>query len=164
MTPRPTETIPSQPLWEIKSSPIHGTGLFARVDLTAGLRLIEYVGRKITKRESLALCQKNNPYIFFLNEQWDLDGNTENNPARFSNHSCDPNCEVEQEGDRIWIVSLRPVRAGEELTYDYGYDLEDYHNYPCHCGSPHCVGFIVAGQFRSIVAKSQASPIPVPCP
>ncbi|MBN2507810.1 MAG: SET domain-containing protein-lysine N-methyltransferase, partial [Verrucomicrobia bacterium] len=72
------------------------------------------------------------------------DGGSPDNPARFLNHSCDPNCEAQQEHLHVWIVSLRAVRAGDELTFDYGYDLQDYQDYPCTGRSPHCAGFIVA--------------------
>src|SRR5258706_11667685 len=68
-----------------KSSPIHGTGGFTRNDIAAGTRIIEYVGEKITKPESLARCEQNNEYIFALSETQDLDGNVDWNPARFLN-------------------------------------------------------------------------------
>jgi uncharacterized protein len=154
MGPNPS-LIPPPPGWEIKSSPIHGTGLFARRDIETGTRLIEYVGRRISKRESQELCSGSNPYIFYLNEDWDLDGSVDWNPARFINHGCDPNCESEQDDeDRIWITSRRPIPAGEELTYNYGYDLDEYRDFPCACGSPKCVGFIVAEEYISIVRQS----------
>ena len=57
--------------------------------------VLEYVGEKISKSESLRRCEENNEYIFTLNEQEDLDGNVEWNPARFINHSCVPNCDAE---------------------------------------------------------------------
>jgi uncharacterized protein len=158
VTGTPPGPLTIHPPWEIRSSPIHGAGLFARTDLPAGLRWIEYVGRKIAKHESLALYQQNNPYIFSLGDDWDLDGNSKENPARFINHSCNPNCQAEQDGDRIWITSLRPIRAGEELTYDYGYDLQNHHEHPCRCNSPDCPGFIVAKALRPILAKSSTRP------
>jgi len=129
---------------QIGPSPIHGTGAFALVDFAARTRLIEYVGEKISKAESLARCQQHNNYIFYLNEEFDLDGNVEWNPARFINHSCAPNCDAEFCDGGIWIVANRLIRAGEELTFDYGYDLEDYRDYPCHCGAPQCRGYVVA--------------------
>jgi hypothetical protein len=89
----------------------------------------------------------NNEYIFALDGQFDLDGNAAQNPARFLNHSCAPNCEAELDAGHIWIVALRNIKAGEELTFNYGYDLDDYRDHPCRCGAPDCVGFIVAGEF-----------------
>ena len=132
---------------EFRPSSIQGTGGFALVDLAAGVRILEYVGERIDKKESLARCERGEPFIFDLDETWDLDGNVESNPARFLNHSCAPNCEAEQIDDRIWICTIRPVARGEELTFNYGYDLEDYRDHPCGCGAKGCVGFMVAEEF-----------------
>jgi SET domain-containing protein len=136
-----------------KSSPIHRIGGFARADIPAGVPLIEYVGEKISKSESLRRCEANNEYIFDLDEEHDLDGNVSWNPARYLNHSCEPNCEAEQDEGRIWIISLRDIKAGEELTFNYGYDLEDYREHPCRCGTRKCVGYIVAEDFFESVRR-----------
>jgi SET domain-containing protein len=138
-----------------KLSPIHGTGGFARVTIHAGARIIEYVGQKISKAESLRRCEQENQYIFALDDQFDLDGNAPANPARFLNHSCAPNCEAEVDGGRIWIVALREIAAGEELTYNYNYDLVDYREHPCRCGAADCVGYIVAGEFFDQVRRQR---------
>ncbi len=138
-------------------SPIHGTGGFARADLPAGTPVIEYVGRVISKQESLERCREGNEYIFRLNEATDLDGNVAWNPARFLNHSCAPNCEAEWIEGKIWIVAQREIRAGEELTFDYGYDLEDYRKHPCRCGAPQCAGYIVAEALREEVRRREAA-------
>jgi len=137
-------------------SRIHGTGGFARRDIPAGTRLIEYVGEKITKAESLRRCEANNEYIFTLDDECDLDGNVTWNPARFINHSCAPNCEAEWDENRIWIAALRDIPAGEELSFNYGYDLEDYREHPCRCGAPECVGYIVAEEFFEHVRRQNA--------
>lgn len=139
-----------------RSSPIHGLGGFAKTAIANGARIIEYVGERISKSESLKRCEENNEYIFTLNEREDLDGNVEWNPARFINHSCTPNCDAELEDEHIWIVANRDIRAGEELTFNYGFDLENYREYPCRCGAPSCVGFIVAEAFFDHV-KNQST-------
>src|SRR5439155_27001743 len=113
-------------------------GVFARRDLTRGALLIEYLGQKINKRESLRRCEKNNYYIFALDDQHDLDGNVGWNPAKFINHSCSPNCEAELIDGHIWIVARCDIGIGEEITFNYGYDLENYKEHPCRCGSPCC--------------------------
>src|ERR1039458_8070273 len=64
-----------------KTSPIHGTGGFAKTAICKGTRILEYLGEKITKGESLRRCEQNNAYIFTLNDQQDLDGNVPWNPA-----------------------------------------------------------------------------------
>ncbi len=130
-----------------RSSPIHGKGGFAKQKIRQGSRVMEYVGERISKGESLRRCEQNNEFIFSLNESQDLDGNVPWNSARFINHSCAPNCEATLEEDQIWLSALRDVESGEEITFNYGFDLEDYKAYPCHCGSSKCVGYIVAEEF-----------------
>jgi len=140
----------------IAPSRIHGLGGFARTSIPAGTKIIEYTGERITKQESLRRCERNNEYIFAVDEQFDLDGNIPANPARFLNHSCTPNCDAELAEGRIWIVARRNIRTGEELTFNYSFDLTDYHAYPCRCGSSECVGFIVAEEFFDHVRKQNA--------
>jgi len=139
-----------------RKSSIHGAGGFARTIVPNGTRLIEYLGEKIDKAESLRRCEADNEYIFTVNEREDLDGNVEWNPARFINHSCAPNCDAELDGERIWIVANRDIRAGEEITFNYGFDLEDYRNYPCRCGSPDCVGYMVDAAFFEHLRKQKS--------
>ena len=140
-------------LIQFRRSRIHGTGGYARKNISKGTKLIEYVGRKITKAESEVQCEGDNVYIFTLDDEHDLDGNVDWNPARFINHSCGPNCEAEWDEDRLWIVAIRDIRPGEELSFNYGYDLEDYHDHPCLCGASECVGFIVAEEYFEQVRK-----------
>ena len=128
-------------------SAIHGRGGFALKNVPAGTRLIEYVGERISKAESRRRCELNNEYIFSLDDDWDLDGRVDWNPARFLNHSCRPNCEAQWLEGGIWIVAVREIRAGDEITFNYGYDLEDCRDHRCHCGASECVGYIVAEEF-----------------
>jgi hypothetical protein len=137
-----------------KNSAIHGRGCFAVQVITAGTRVIEYVGEKIDKTESLRRCEAGNEYIFALDETYDIDGNVERNLARFINHSCSPNCETVPEGGKIWIIALSDIAPGEELTFNYGYDLIDYREHPCKCGAAGCAGYIVAEEFIEDVRKS----------
>ena len=130
-----------------RESAIHGTGGFAKTDVVAGTRVVEYVGERITKDESLRRCAAGNAYIFSLDDQWDLDGSVSWNPARFLNHSCEPNCETALIKGRIWVIAARDIRAGEELTFNYGYSLEDYREHHCRCGAAGCVGYMVAPEF-----------------
>src|SRR5438874_1588467 len=81
-------------------------------------------------------CEAGNAYIFELDDEYDIDGSAGWNPARFLNHSCAPNCDAELIDGQIWIVSRRDIDSGEELTFNYGYDREEYREHPCHCGAP----------------------------
>ena len=146
-------TLPTQPalaetaLVCFHDSVIHGTGGFAKTDIAAGTWVVEYGGEIISKGESLRRCEAGNEFIFSLDDEWDLDGSVPGNPARFLNHSCEPNCETERIEERIWIIAIRNILAGEELTFNYGYSLEDYREHHCGCGAAGCVGYMVSPEF-----------------
>ena len=138
----------------VRQSAIHGSGAYARCDLAKGTMVIEYVGEKISKGESARRIDADNEYIFTLDDDHDLDGNVPWNPARFINHSCAPNCEAEIDGHRVFITALRDIQAGEELSFNYGYDLVDYRSHPCRCGATECVGFMVAEEHFERVRRA----------
>lgn len=147
---------------EFRASKIQGMGAFAKVTIPVGQPVIEYVGEKISKAESLRRCEADNPFIFNLDEETDLDGDIGWNPAKFINHSCTPNCETEIFGDQIWVMAIRDIEPGEELTFNYNYELEDYKEHPCQCGSADCVGYIIAEEyFPKFRRQMEAAPIPV---
>jgi uncharacterized protein len=144
------------PFYEVKPSRIHGTGVFARLAIPAGTRVIEYIGERVSKAESLRRRQGGNFFVFIVTDEFDIDGIVDWNPARFINHSCAPNCEARMEENRIWIIALRDLQAGEELTFNYGYDLQDYEDHPCHCGAPNCIGYMVAEEHFEDVRRKEA--------
>jgi SET domain-containing protein len=146
----------------IGPSPIHGQGVFAKTALRRGERIIEYVGEKITKAESARRCELQNCCIFSLDDEFDLDGNFDWNPARRVNHSCAPNCEAECEEGKIWITALRDIQPEEEITFNYGYDWEAYEEHSCGCGAPECVGFIVAEEFFGQLRRRKIYESPQP--
>lgn len=141
----------------VRRSSIHSRGVFARCLIPAGTRIIEYTGEKISKAESerraqarLVKARKTGVaavYIFNLNKKQDLDGSQASNTARLLNHSCDPNCEAFQTRGRIWLTALRDIQEGEELTFNYGFDLENWDEHVCRCGTERCVGFIVGEEY-----------------
>lgn len=139
-------------------SSIHAHGLFAKVAIPAGTRIVQYVGERISKAESLIRCERENVYIFALNDEFDVDGSAPENLARFANHSCAPNAESELSNGEIWIVALRDIAAGEEITYNYGYDLEEYRDYPCRCGAVNCAGYMVAEELFHLVRRESPEP------
>lgn len=148
--------LPDPPAYRIATSTVHGRGAFATRDLPAGMRVAEYGGERISKAESLQRCIAGNHFIFTLDDEVDLDGSVAANDARFFNHSCDPNCEAVIERGRIWLQTIRPVADGGELSFNYGYDLTDYRDYPCRCNSSACVGYMVAAEFHDQVRRAEA--------
>ncbi len=143
--------------WVIKNSKIHGTGIFAKKKILKREKIIQYIGQKITKSEGDVRSEKRikkylnskitgSVYIFELNSRYDIDGSFLYNKARYANHSCKPNAEVEIKNNEIWILSRRKIEIGEEITYDYGYefDKDDFKDHICKCNSDNCIGYIIS--------------------
>ena len=142
-------------LWFKRKSSVHGRGLFASQYIKKGSQIIEYVGDKVTKREgdrradkqiNKAKKNKNNGmvYVFELNQRYDIDGDVPHNHARLINHSCNPNCEVVIDNNRLWISAIKNIKKNNELSYNYGYSYDtDYDEHICKCGSSKCVGYIL---------------------
>ena len=146
-------------------SPIHGRGVFAVVDLPKGIELIEYRGRRITHAQANRYfdggADTGHTFLFTLDDRWLIDASVGGNSARWINHSCAPNCraviEVDTDAPRrskVVIETIRPVRAGEEITYDYGIVLEEPHTarmkkiWACRCGARHCTGTMLRDKRR----------------
>jgi SET domain-containing protein len=128
----------------VGTSRIAGKGLFAGQAIPKGTRIIQYIGQRIAKEETAERVYQGNQYIFSFNDQYDIDGKTLKNTARYINHSCDPNCAVLLTPRTIWIVAKRHIQAGEELTYNYGFTAKQYH---CRCGAPTCCGYILGEEY-----------------
>jgi len=141
----------------ISNSRIDRQGLFAAQDITKGTWIMAYIGEKITRQESARRLEAGNAYIFHLNYRYALDGETLANTARYINHSCDPNCDVERSHDTLWIVALRDIKEGEELSYNYGYTLKHYKDNPCNCGAKNCCGYILDQQYWGFIQSKAIS-------
>ncbi|MEY3395858.1 MAG: hypothetical protein RL346_2095 [Verrucomicrobiota bacterium] len=154
-------------LCEVRGSSIHGRGVYATRDIAKDEKIIEYVGEIISKEESSKRGSEQHErsihhgdaavFIFNLSEKWDLDGNVPWNTARLINHSCEPNCEAWMKGKRIFIHAIRDIKAGEELSFDYGFDVECYEDHPCLCGRDSCVGYIVSREQWDILEQKLGS-------
>lgn len=145
----------------VRRSPIHGHGVFAVREMPAGHRVIQYRGALVTHDEADDLhdggVETGHTFLFTLNDQYIIDGTRSGNAARWINHSCDPNCEAviaehvgkDRSRDRIFIETIRAVRADEELSYDYGIKLEVPHTgrlkrlWACRCGATNCSGTLL---------------------
>jgi SET domain-containing protein len=147
-------------LFEIRASPIHGLGGFATTEIARGTLVLEYVGEKIDKAESRRRCAESNRFIFYLDDDSDLDGNCPKIRLGFE-PSCAPNCEAQRIAGQIWIVAIKPIHVGDEITFNYGYELADYLEHPCHCAAPNCVGYIVAEElFDDVRARTELRRVP----
>lgn len=111
-----------------------GLGLFAGEDIPKGVCVIEYVGPTISKEEEYTSKSK---YLFEVGKHKTIDGKPKWNKAGYINHSCRPNCEPEIRTGRVFIFSIKPIKTGDELSYDYGKDyfLDHIAPYGCKCGA-----------------------------
>jgi len=115
----------------VKSSEIHGTGIFTSIDVSKDSKIMRITGEVITGNE----CERreeeeNNVYIFCNDDDSYIDAiNTEK--IKYINHDCNYNCEViENDNETLYLIADRDIKAGEELTIDYGY--EDIYD-ECRC-------------------------------
>jgi SET domain-containing protein len=150
-------------LYKIKKSNIDNKGLYAEKNIKSGKIIINYKGKIITKKETDTNPKYDNDkaiYLFNLNNRYDLDGDFKYNDARLINHSCNPNCEVEGKGLKLWITAIKDIKKGEELSYDYGFGYdEDYKQFVCKCGEKNCVGYIVREGSRWRIKKSRSTSV-----
>jgi uncharacterized protein len=145
---------------QVRRSGVHGKGVYARVDLPADERLIEYTGEIIDWAEALRRhphdpAHPQHTFYFHIDSGCVIDAKYGGNASRWINHSCAPNCEAEEtEGGRVFIKTLRPIAAGEELFYDYGLVIDERYTpklkaeYACWCGSADCRGTLLAPKRR----------------
>lgn len=153
----PTSTPPrsSRRKISVRRSPVHGKGVFATRPLAVGELICEYKGEPIEWDEALRRhprdpSQPNHTFYFDTGDGTVIDGAVGGNSARWINHSCAPNCEAEEHDSRIFIRTVRPIAAGEELSIDYALVVEKRHTqqlrllYACHCGASNCRGTMLA--------------------
>jgi SET domain-containing protein len=113
-----------------------GRGLFADEAIPKGVCIIEYTGRPATKRQ---VEEDRGKYLFWTSSHSMIDGNIAGNTARFINHSCAPNCEIDIRDKRIFVFSKRKIKLGEELSYDYDTEYFELHIRPIGCTCSKCV-------------------------
>ncbi len=121
----------------IRSSAIHAAGCYTTEAVRKGARVCEYDGPRIAKElADERYADRDVTYLFGVGES-DLviDGFS---TAMFINHSCNPNCETEDDDGRIFVVAIRDVEAGEELTYEYNLYDSDEERQDCYCGAKAC--------------------------
>ena len=114
-----------------------GLGLFALEDIPKGRLVIEYTGERISNDEA---ARRGGRYLFAVTEDLVIDGKGRQNTSRYVNHSCRPNAEAEHDEseDRIYIRSIKKIKTGEEITYDYGREYLEELIGPGGCLCPAC--------------------------
>lgn len=133
---------------EVRDSTIAGRGVFALTSIPQGDPVAQYMGKLVDDAEAARRLEAGNVYIFMMEAGGYLDGDIGNNPAKYINHSCEPNCLSRHIDNELWVFAKRLIQPGEELSYDYGYRFTEAGLPPCHCGAPHCFRFILAENLR----------------
>ena len=140
---------------QVRRSGVHGKGVFAAAALRKGEVLIEYIGELIDWDEALRRhphdpAQPDHTFYFHIEDGRVIDANVGGNASRWINHSCDPNCEADEVNGRVFIKALRPIKAGEELSYHYGLTIDERYTpalkkkFACHCGAKACRGTMLS--------------------
>jgi uncharacterized protein len=141
----------------VRSSSIHGRGVFALRPIARGERLIEYTGERMSHDEAderYGEEHENSAHtmLFAVDDKVVIDATKRGSSARWINHSCAPNCEAVVEEGRVFIDVRRTIRRGEELTYDYQLVLDERHTpalkraHACHCGARRCRGTLLGSK------------------
>ena len=106
----------------MRTSRLHGQGVFATAPIKKGTRVIEYVGERISHAEADRRYDDkdendNHTFLFIVDSRTVIDAGVDGNEARFINHACDPNCESVIEDRRVFIEAIRdhPARRGTHL-------------------------------------------------
>lgn len=133
---------------QVRRSGIHRLGVFAGKQIPARTPVIEYTGEKISRRETrrrfMKIVKNHNGrfnYLAELDPYWTIDGAVGGCGAELINHACHPNLRRRKVRGRLWLVSVRRIRRGEELGYDYKFPKSGIRS-SCHCGSANCRGTI----------------------
>jgi SET domain-containing protein len=99
-----------------------GLGLFATRPIKKNSRIAEYTGPILDHATATRAEARGNRYLFEVSKNRTIDGTPRRNVARYANHSCNPNAEPVIWRGRVFIKSLRAIKPGEEIVYDYGID------------------------------------------
>jgi SET domain-containing protein len=126
---------------EIRTSRIHGRGVYALERIPARRKVIEYIGERISRRETKRRGDGPLTYLFTLDDYWTIDGAVGGSGAEIINHCCEPNLYTCIMRGHILYISKRDIRRGEELTVDYRFS-DDIEDVPCRCGAKKCRGVI----------------------
>ncbi|KAG0300389.1 Histone-Lysine N-Methyltransferase ash1l [Dissophora globulifera] len=129
-----------------------GFGIQTKKPIKKGSLVIEYRGEVISQNEChrrMETIYKNNKNFYFLEYEKGevVDACQKGTNARFVNHSCSPNSQIEKwflNGEMsIGIFASQDIPAGAEISYDYNFSsFSGAQKQKCRCGAPNCRGYI----------------------
>ena len=152
-----TRHVPAVQPFEVRDSPIQGSGAFATRRIRPGQLVTKYEGERLDADTAYSRydddhMERHHTFLFALEDGSFIDAAVGGNDARFINHSCDPNCESFEEGGEVYVQALRNIQPGTELTYDYRLHREGKPQkhwvklYACRCGAPNCRGSMLVNK------------------
>lgn len=151
------------PRIEIRSSPIHGKGMFAVAPIEKGEVVViwglpqTYLSKDDAERaaekgraEGKCVLVGQLDEDLFTVEEMVISGTSARGTdiTDFMNHSCNPNVWHE---DEVTLTARRDIKPNEELTLDYALDEADedfVKPWECICGSPLCRKRITGKDWR----------------
>jgi len=111
--------------------PNAGKGLFTKIDIPKGKRIVEYKG-KLRRWKDVKYLDGYNGYLMYITSNAVIDAEPAVNTfGRYANDAngfgktpgLKNNCEYVSEGRRCYIESLRPISKREEILVSYGKDF-----------------------------------------
>jgi len=138
------------PRIEIKPSPIHGDGMFAKSPIPQGEVVVIWGGKYVGREEAQKARREGKIAQQIDNDTFDVYSREEANrdPTWFMNHCCDPNVWMK---DEVTLVAKYDINPGEELTGDYAMweaEEDEVKPWKCKCGSPLCRKTITGKDWR----------------
>lgn len=131
----------------VAPSEIHGRGVFAARDFTAGETVLVIDDSRVVD-EDHPLHPKRGEYEHHCDYLAGGQVVLMHPPERHINSSCDSNTYVRTIKDQRHVVARRAIAAGEEITYDYIINCHGGAVWQCECGSPRCRGTVVSSFFE----------------
>ena len=129
-----------------------GFGLIAGEKIKKGQFVIQYIGEvlSLSSEEGIRRLNENSKstctYMMKLGGNEVIDPTYKGNMARFINHSCDPNCETQKWNVLgeicVGIFAIKDIEPGEELTFNYQFDVYQTPFTRCLCGAPNCKKYL----------------------
>ena len=136
------------PKTEVRLSPIHGRGLFARVPFAKNEIVAAKGGHIVSRAQLTDINARLGPVEIQIGDDLFIAPVTaEEREASmlYSNHSCDANLGVL---GNIVFVAIRDISAGEELTHDWCVTDDDTYELECRCQSVKCRGVLTGKDWQ----------------
>jgi len=122
-------------------SEIHGTGVKVITDIKKGENIVVFGGIVIPSSQIHEYWKKIGHIGIQISEDFFIVPSTreEVDIGGVFNHSCNPNCGFL---NNVTLISMRDIKKGEELTFDYCLNENEMESFKCNCGSANCRGII----------------------